>query len=140
MDKEFNDEYEKVFLKLLKGKRLTPTETKIFDTWHENTSLSEREKFYRSLSRKAEIKKYPKVLSVKQLKPFHTSQFSTSIFPMGSKIVLDFEHSAITEKQHQITWQQGAYYGEVGDMTDYISHAELFELNRKGVIKLEVKY
>ena len=134
-----NKEYEQVFFKLLKGKRLTPKEIEVFDVWNGNTSSLERERFYRSLSRKAEITQFPKVLSVKQLKPFHTKEFSTSIFPIGSRIVLDNEHSVIADKVHQVIWQQGRNYGEVGDMCDYITHAELFDLHQRGFIRLETK-
>lgn len=71
-----------------------------------------------------------------QLKPFHTRTFKTSWFPMGTRIILD-KKRIITKKQHQITWQSGPQYGSVGDMTDYISHEELLELEQQGVIRIQ---
>jgi hypothetical protein len=73
--------------------------------------------------------------TVYQLKPFHTKTFTTSWFPMGTKIILD-KKKPYAKKLHQITWQSGPYYGSVGDMTDYISHEELLELEKQGVLKI----
>jgi len=70
-----------------------------------------------------------------QLKPFHTKCFQTSWFPMGAKIILD-KKKPTAKKLHQITWQSGPYYGSVGDMTDYISHDELLQLDQQGSIKI----
>lgn len=73
--------------------------------------------------------------SCRQLKPFHTDTFRDSWFPMGTKIILD-KKKPVVKKLHQITWQSGPYYGEVGDMTDYITHDELLQLDEKGFIKI----
>jgi hypothetical protein len=80
-------------------------------------------------------KTYPRIKSARQLKPIKTRSFS-SLFPIGSRITLD-KKNVIAKKEHQILWQSGAYYGEVGDMCDYVSHEELFELHEKGYIRLE---
>jgi hypothetical protein len=57
-------------------------------------------------------------------------------FPMGSKIILD-KSNPVKRKCHQLIWQQGNYYGQVGDRCAYLSHEELFELHEQGFIKLE---
>lgn len=71
-----------------------------------------------------------------QLKPFHTRMFKDSWFPMGTRIILD-KKKPYAKKLHQITWQSGPYYGSVGDMTDYISHEELLELEHQGAIMIK---
>ncbi len=71
-----------------------------------------------------------------QLKPFHTKTFQTSWFPMGTRIILDKKKPA-DKKLHQVTWQSGPKYGSVGDMTDYISHTELLQLEEQGAIKIQ---
>lgn len=81
-------------------------------------------------------KKYPNVVSAIQLKPFGTK--SISQFPMGTKIILD-KKSVIKKKEHQIVYQQGACYGSVGDMCDYVTHEQLFRLAESGAIKITTK-
>jgi hypothetical protein len=71
-----------------------------------------------------------------QLKPFHTKSCQISWFPMGTLIILD-KKKPYAKKLHQITWQSGPSYGSVGDMTEYITHEELLELEQQGAITIQ---
>jgi hypothetical protein len=41
------------------------------------------------------------------------------------------------KKLHQLLFQQGDYYGEVGDCCEYITHELLLELERGGFVRIE---
>lgn len=80
-------------------------------------------------------RKYPRVKAARQLKPIYTRDPETRPFPMGSRIVLDKKRD-VPKKEHQLLWTSGETFGNLGDRCKYISHEELFELQRKGFIEL----
>lgn len=50
-------------------------------------------------------------------------------------IILDKKRKS-DSKIHELIYQQGANYGTIGDRCTYLSHDELFELEEKGMIKI----
>lgn len=78
-----------------------------------------------------------KIISVTQLKPieFEGNYFT---FPLNSKtkIILDKKNPS-HRKEHQLIYQQSAFYGEVGDRCKYLNNFELFELEKKGFILIK---
>ncbi len=77
-----------------------------------------------------------RILEVKQLKPIQVSEGSF-IFPISfqTKIILD-KKSPSSKKEHQLIYQQGRQYGEVGDCCNYLSNDELLQLEEKGMISI----
>ena len=58
-------------------------------------------------------------------------------YPFSSKTIIELDKkSVVAKKEHGITFQQERYFGTVGDYCHYISHDELFELEEKGMIKI----
>jgi hypothetical protein len=41
------------------------------------------------------------------------------------------------KKLHQLLFQQGDYYGEVGDCCEYITHEQLLELERTDFVRID---
>lgn len=58
-------------------------------------------------------------------------------FPLNNnvKIILD-KKNIIAKKEHCLIFQQGRFYGTVGDYCHYLYHNELFELEEKGMVKI----
>jgi hypothetical protein len=42
----------------------------------------------------------------------------------------------VDKKEHLLIFQQGDRYGEVGDCCEYLTHAELLDLQRKGFLMI----
>ena len=76
-----------------------------------------------------------KILSVTQLKPI---TIWNTTFPLNSKtrIILDKKNPS-HRKEHQLIFQQSAYYGEVGDCCKYLDNFELLDLEAKGFISIK---
>jgi hypothetical protein len=77
-----------------------------------------------------------RILEVTQLKPIQLAP-DGFVFPLSrqTKIILD-KKSPAPKKLHELTFQQGAYFGEVGDCCSYLSNDELFELEEKGMLRI----
>lgn len=76
-----------------------------------------------------------KIKSIIQLKEIVTPCGMTFFKAPSVKIIPD--NSRAKRKTHQIIYQQNPrQYGMVGDMCDYVSDAELAELEEKGMIKI----
>lgn len=81
------------------------------------------------------VTKYPRVNSVKQIAVIVIPSGKEYPHDSRTKIVLD-SSAPIAKKEHQILFQQGPRYGSVGDYCYSVDHEELFELERKGMIKI----
>lgn len=77
-----------------------------------------------------------KILGATQIKEIQVTDDSF-IFPIGSdtKLILD-KKGPSNKKEHQLIYQQGSQYGQVGDYCTYLTNDELFELEQKGMIKI----
>jgi hypothetical protein len=53
----------------------------------------------------------------------------------SARVVYD-SSSTRSKKLHQLIFQQGDRYGEVGDCCDYITHDQLLELERTGFVRI----
>lgn len=62
-------------------------------------------------------------------------QSVTVFFKTRSKIEYDTKQP-ITKKRHALIYQQGPYYGTIGDCCDYLTHDELLDLERRGFISI----
>lgn len=61
----------------------------------------------------------------------------SSVFYVGSS---RFEYDAKSpraKKDHQLIFQRGPYFGEVGDMCAGFTHDQLLALERDGYVKIE---
>lgn len=78
-----------------------------------------------------------RILRVTQLKGIQVSEDSF-IFPIScqTRLILD-KKSPSKNKEHQLIYQQGARYGEVGDCCVYLSNEDLLRLEEKGMIKID---
>jgi len=77
-----------------------------------------------------------RILEVTQLKAIQVSEGSF-IFPVScqTRLILD-KKSPSKKKEHQLIYQQGRQYGEVGDCCTYLSNDGLLKLEEKGMIKI----
>lgn len=78
-----------------------------------------------------------RILSVRQLGPI-TLKEGGFTYPLGpcTKLVLD-KKSRTKNKQHELLYQQGPYYGTVGDRCAYLNNDDLFALEAKGMISIK---
>lgn len=53
----------------------------------------------------------------------------------NTRIELD-KTNPVKRKCHQLIYQQGPYYGSVGDRCEYLTHEQLFKLEADGLIKI----
>lgn len=86
---------------------------------------------------KQQTQKNMKILEVKQLKAIQVES-GGFIFPISSQtsLILD-KKSPANRKEHQLIYQQGSQYGEVGDRCTYLNNKQLLELEEKGMIKIK---
>lgn len=77
-----------------------------------------------------------RILEVKKLKEIQVSEGSF-IYPISykTKLILDKKRPS-NKKEHQLIYQQGENYGEVGDCCTYLSNEDLFALEEKGMIQI----
>lgn len=76
-----------------------------------------------------------KILSVTQLKNI---EINGSIFPMGPKTKFNLDKKTPSnKKEHCLFFQQGPYYGEVGDICTYLNNEDLLDLENKGLIEIK---
>lgn len=78
-----------------------------------------------------------RILTVVQIKPIQLRE-GGFIYPLNTntKIILD-RKSPSNKKIHELVYQQGIYYGSVGDCADYLSNDDLLALETKGMIKVK---
>lgn len=78
-----------------------------------------------------------RILTVVQIKPIQLREGGFT-YPLNSntKIILD-RKSPSNKKMHELVYQQGVYYGSVGDCSDCLSNDDLLELEAKGMIKVK---
>lgn len=76
-----------------------------------------------------------RVMSVTILKDIKLANGVKYALSPQVSIILDKKRKA-DSKIHELIYQQGTYYGAVGDRCTYLSHDELFELEEKGMIKI----
>jgi hypothetical protein len=77
-----------------------------------------------------------RILSVTILKTIEFEGYKPFPFGFKTKIILDKKNPS-HRKEHQLIYQQGARYGEVGDWCKYIDNNELLELEKKGYISIK---
>lgn len=77
-----------------------------------------------------------RILEVTQLKAIQVSEGSFT-FPIScqTRLILDKKNPS-KRKVHQLIYQQGRQYGEVGDCCTYLSNDDLLKLEEKGMIKI----
>ena len=77
-----------------------------------------------------------RILGVTQLKAIQVREDSFS-FPIScqTRLILD-KKSPSKKKEHQLIYQQGTRYGQVGDCCTYLSNDDLLKLEEKGMIKI----
>ena len=75
-----------------------------------------------------------KINKVTVLKPIPIKGIERPM-PVFSRIELDKSYP-VAKREHQVIFQQGAYYGEVGDRCYYISQEELLKLEADGIVRL----
>lgn len=77
-----------------------------------------------------------RILKVTQLKAIQVSEGSFT-FPIScqTRLILDKKNPS-KRKVHQLIYQQGRQYGEVGDCCTYLSNDDLLKLEEKGMIKI----
>lgn len=72
------------------------------------------------------------------LKPIVPKGWTSAFYPETARI--DYVRRATSKLNrwsHQIVFQKGAHYGEVGDMAANITHAQLLDLEREGFVRIE---
>lgn len=77
-----------------------------------------------------------RILKVTQLKAIQVSEGKFT-FPFSSqtRLILDKKNPS-KRKEHQLIYQQGKNYGEVGDCCTYLSNDDLLKLEEKEMIKI----
>lgn len=70
------------------------------------------------------------------LRDIEAPGFSSIFFKRSSRIIYDTK-SPKTKKLHQLLYQQGERYGEIGDMCTYLKHDELLDLERRGFVSIK---
>lgn len=76
------------------------------------------------------------MITIKILKDITPKGWSSTFYAATSKFNYDAK-SPRAKKDHQLIFQRGPYYGEVGDMCAGFTHDELLELERQGFVKIE---
>lgn len=72
------------------------------------------------------------------LKPIIPAGWSSPFHPETARV--DYDRRAergMPRWNHQIVFQQGKYYGQVGDMSASLTHAELLALERDGFVSIQ---
>lgn len=60
---------------------------------------------------------------------------NSDYWPASSRIKLD-DHKLIKKRLHELYTQQGGSFGQSGDRCEYLTNAQLIELETLGFIKL----
>jgi len=61
----------------------------------------------------------------------------TSVFYAATSRIDYDAKSPIAKKDHQLSFQRGPHYGNVGDMCAGLSHDQLLDLERRGFVRIE---
>jgi len=86
-----------------------------------------------------ETKRPAVMLGIRQLKAIQKNKGSF-VYPVSKNTRVDLDTSyPIKNRRHDLVYQQGKYYGEVGDCCDYLTDADLLRLQAEGVIEIQYK-
>ncbi len=65
-----------------------------------------------------------------------TTRFQGTFFKRSAEIIYD-ARSPKKRKTHQLVFQQGSSFGNVGDKCEYLTHDELQDLVREGKVRIK---
>jgi hypothetical protein len=75
------------------------------------------------------------MITVEILADIERPSYRHPFYARCSRIVYDAK-SPRAKKIHQLLYQQGPRYGQIGDACDYVRHDELLEMERRGLVRI----